>query len=69
MRKGGEKLPRFSPPFRIRVLLSTETEEQKKRGRPGNEAKFTLYPPTPNMYCRVLCCVKQLIYMIVDANL
>ena len=24
--------------FRIRVLLSTETEEQKKRGRPGNEA-------------------------------
>ena len=29
---------RFSPPFRIRVLLSTETEEQKKRGRPGNEA-------------------------------
>ena len=33
-------LPRFSPPFRIRVLLSTETEEQKKRGRPGhgNEA-------------------------------
>ena len=37
MRKGGEK--RFSPPFRIRVLLSTETEEQKKRGRPGNEAR------------------------------
>ena len=33
MWKGGEK-----PPFRIRVLLSTETEEQKKRGRPGNEA-------------------------------
>ena len=30
MRKGGE--------IRIRVLLSTETEEQKKRGRPGNEA-------------------------------
>ena len=28
------------PPFRIRVLLSTETEEQKKRGRPGNEATF-----------------------------
>ena len=24
--------------FHIRVLLSTETEEQKKRGRPGNEA-------------------------------
>ena len=34
MRKG------FSPPFRIRVSLSTETEEQKKRGRPGNEARF-----------------------------
>ena len=34
--QGGEKC--FSPPFRIRVLLSTETEEQKKRGRPGNEA-------------------------------
>ena len=43
MRKGGEKrLPRFSPPFRIRVLLSTETEEQKKRGRPGNEARQSL---------------------------
>ena len=28
MRKGGER----------RVLLSTETEEQKKWGRPGNEA-------------------------------
>ena len=28
---------RFLPPFCIRVLLSTETEEQKKRGRPGNE--------------------------------
>ena len=28
---------RFLPPFRIRVLLSTETEEQKERGRPGNE--------------------------------
>ena len=24
--------------LRIRVLLSTETKEQKKRGRPGNEA-------------------------------
>ena len=35
IRKGGEK---FSPPFRIRVLLSTETEEQKKRSWPGNEA-------------------------------
>ena len=35
MRKGGE----ISPPFRIRVLLSTETGEQKKRGRPGNEAR------------------------------
>ena len=34
--KGSEKR---SPPFRIRVLLSTETEEQKKRGRPGNEAR------------------------------
>ena len=29
---------RMRKPFRIRVLLSTETEEQKKRGRPGNEA-------------------------------
>ena len=44
MRKGGEKRGRaaknaeVSPPFHIRVLLSTETEEQKKRGRPGNEA-------------------------------
>ena len=28
------------PPFRIRVLLSTETEEQKKWGRPGNEASY-----------------------------
>ena len=28
--------------FRIRVLLSTETEEQKKRGRPGNEASETV---------------------------
>ena len=32
-------LPCFSPPFHIRVLLSTETEEEKKRGRPGNEAR------------------------------
>ena len=39
MWKGGE----FSPPFRIRVLLSTETEEQKKRGRPGNEANDVGY--------------------------
>ena len=39
---GGEK--RFSPPFRIiRVLLSTETEEQKKRGRPGNEASVFVH--------------------------
>ena len=28
--------------FRIRVLLSTETEEQKKRSRPGNEAMHGL---------------------------
>ena len=33
MRKGGEM-----PPFRICVLLSTETGEQKKRSRPGNKA-------------------------------
>ena len=30
------------PPFRIRVLLSTENEEQKKRGRPGNEARHNI---------------------------
>ena len=41
MRKGGEKRG-FSPPFSICVLLSMETEEQKKRGRPGNEAIFSL---------------------------
>ena len=29
---------RPSPLFRIHVLLSTQTEEQKERGRPGNEA-------------------------------
>ena len=35
-------LPRFfcSSVSVIRVLLSTETEEQKKRGRPGNEAMY-----------------------------
>ena len=27
----------FLPPFHIRISLSTETKEQKKRGRPGNE--------------------------------
>ena len=32
-----------SPPFHICVLLSTETEEQKKRGRPGNEATSRQY--------------------------
>ena len=32
MQKGGEKRG-ISPPFHIRVLLSTETEEQKKRER------------------------------------
>ena len=26
--------------FRIRVLLSTQTEEQKERVRPGNEARW-----------------------------
>ena len=37
-------LPRFSPPFRIRVLLlSTETEEQKKRGRPGRTRLVCMY--------------------------
>ena len=41
-------LPHFSPPFRIRVLLSTETEEKKKRGRPGNEA-MTGVPFLPKM--------------------
>ena len=28
----------FSPLFQIHVLLSMQTEEQKERGRPGNEA-------------------------------
>ena len=40
--EGRRKTRRFSPPFRIRVLLSTETEEQKKRGRPGNEAMIVI---------------------------
>ena len=42
-------LPRFSPPFRIRVLLSTETEEQKKQGRPGNEASMAV----PGLGCLI----------------
>ena len=41
MWKGGET--RFSPPFCIPVLLSTETKEQKKQGRPGNEANKLLH--------------------------
>ena len=39
MRKGG-----------IRVLLSTETEEQKKRGRPGNEATLQSQFSEPAVY-------------------
>ena len=49
MLKGGEK--RFSLPFSIRVLLSTETEEQTKRGRPGNEATVDAGLD----WCRSLC--------------
>ena len=30
----------FGLRFRIHVLLSTQTEEQKERGRPGNEARL-----------------------------
>ena len=51
-------LPRFSPPFRIRVLLSTETEEQKKRGRPGNEACTMVSCSLCSLGMYHICCFR-----------
>ena len=51
----------FLPPFRIRVLLSTETEEQKKRGRPGNEVHGLVHSGDENSMAmsRLVCDVSH----------